>query len=165
MSEFDHAQRQWHNPEAPAAAAPAAPPIRAYQPAPAQPHPYQPAPGQPQPYQQAPPAPMRQPYAAVPMQGYLPYAVPIAPPGSGVSTASMVLGIIGLFASWFLFGIPSILAVILGHVGISDTKHNRRSGRGQAVAGLVLGYVIVVPGLLITLAIFGMIGAAAAASA
>jgi hypothetical protein len=51
--------------------------------------------------------------------------------------------------------------VILGHVGISDTKHNRRAGRGQAVAGLVLGYIVIVPGILITLAIFGLLGAAA----
>jgi Domain of unknown function (DUF4190) len=147
MSEFDHAQQQqWAMPGAAEAVAPPnqPPPIQPYQ-APAG------------------PAPMQQPYPAVPMQGYLPIAVPVLPPSSGVSTASMVLGIIGLFVSWFLFGIPSILAVILGHVGISDTKHNRRAGRGQAVAGLVLGYLVVVPGLLVTLAVFGMIGAAATA--
>jgi hypothetical protein len=152
MSEFDHAQRQWHKPETPAPAAPPAQPIQPYRPAP------------PQSYHPAPPPPMPQPYGMVPPQGYLPFAVPVAPPSSGVSTASMVLGIIGLVASWFLFGIPSILAVILGHAGISDTKHNRRSGRGQAVAGLVLGYVVVVPGLIVTLAVFGVIGAAATGS-
>jgi hypothetical protein len=66
------------------------------------------------------------------------------PRNSGMATASLVLGLVGLFFSWFTFGIPSVLAVIFGHVGISQTKPERGlSGRGMAIAGLVLGYVVV----------------------
>ena len=47
----------------------------------------------------------------------------------------------------------SILAVIFGHIALSQIRHSRQGGRGLAIAGLVLGYV----GLaLFLLVIFGM---------
>jgi Domain of unknown function (DUF4190) len=80
---------------------------------------------------------------------------------SGWCTAALVFGILGVLGSWFLFGVPSLLAVIFGHAGLAATRRGRRAGRGQAVAGLTLGYIVVVPGLLVTLAILGMIDALA----
>jgi hypothetical protein len=56
---------------------------------------------------------------------------------SGTAIASMVLGIVGLVTGGFLV-IPQILAVILGHIGLKDPR-----GRGFAVAGLVMGYVVI----------------------
>ncbi|MDT0532303.1 DUF4190 domain-containing protein [Micromonospora sp. DSM 115977] len=84
------------------------------------------------------------------------------PPASGVAVASMVLGILGVLGGWCLFGLPCLLAVILGHVGLHETRDNTKSGRGMAVAGLVLGYVFVVPMILLTIMVFfgGLIGAA-----
>jgi hypothetical protein len=69
---------------------------------------------------------------------------------SGLAIASLVLGII------WLYWIGSILAVIFGHVAISQMKKDPQiGGRGLAIAGLVLGYVGVA-----TLALILVAGAA-----
>ena len=63
---------------------------------------------------------------------------PAAAPGtSGLAVASLVLGIL------WLWWVGSILAVIFGHVSLSQIKqsHGRLGGRGLAIAGLVLGYI------------------------
>lgn len=64
---------------------------------------------------------------------------------NGLAIASMVLGII------WIWWIGSILAVIFGHRAISqiDSSRGAETGRGMAIAGLVLGYIGVA-----TLAIF-----------
>ena len=56
---------------------------------------------------------------------------------SGLAIASLVLGIV------WVFWIGSILAVVFGHVALSQIKRSMGalSGRGLAVAGLVLGYL------------------------
>jgi hypothetical protein len=70
-------------------------------------------------------------------------------PNSGLSVASLVLGLVGLVLSWFTFGIPSLLALIFGVVGIRQTGDgpDRRGGRGMAVIGTVLGAVMLAVGL------------------
>jgi len=55
----------------------------------------------------------------------------------GISTAALVLGIIGLPLSFAC--IPSILAIIFGVLALRGDEDGRRRGQGQAVAGLVLG--------------------------
>lgn len=69
----------------------------------------------------------------------------VVPPHSGMATGSMVLGIIGFFIGWCTFGIPSLFAVILGHIGLSETKNGKATGKGQAISGLILGYLVLVP--------------------
>ncbi|AGL14711.1 hypothetical protein L083_1201 [Actinoplanes sp. N902-109] len=61
----------------------------------------------------------------------------------------MVTGIIGLLAGWCLLGLPCLAAVALGHIGLSETRNNARSGRGMAVAGLVMGYLGVLPAIIL----------------
>jgi hypothetical protein len=68
-------------------------------------------------------------------------------PASGVATASMIFGILGVLGGWCMLGVPCIIAVICGHAGLSQTKDGARSGRGQAVAGLIMGYVVVMPAI------------------
>jgi hypothetical protein len=71
------------------------------------------------------------------------YAAPgqvvyVSPPRTnGLAIASMVLGIV------WVYWIGSILAVIFGHVALSQIKKSGGAlrGRGMAIAGLVLGYV------------------------
>lgn len=75
-------------------------------------------------------------------------------PTSGLAVASLVLGIIGILGGWCTFAIPCILAVILGHAGLNETKANAKQGRGMAVAGLVLGYVCLVPAALLFVFMF-----------
>ncbi len=67
-------------------------------------------------------------------------ANPSVPPRtSGLAVASLVLGLLG----WPLCGIGSLLAVIFGHQALSqiDASNGMVTGRGMAIAGLVLGYL------------------------
>lgn len=56
---------------------------------------------------------------------------------NGLAIASLVLGIV------WVYWIGSILAVIFGHVAMRQFRNEpgRYTGRGMAVAGLVLGYI------------------------
>jgi hypothetical protein len=121
------------------------------------------------PYQPNPPD-QRYPVPVVPSAppvSPIPYGHPYPPPQfvvapnvptSGWATAALVLGILGVLGGWCLLGLPCLVAVVAGHVGLNDTKDGAKGGRGLAVAGLVLGYVFVVPWALFFL--FGGLGAA-----
>jgi len=99
------------------------------------------------PYQQQPPVPYS-PGPAYPAPMY-PGPVIVNPqvPASGMATASMVLGILGVLGGWCLLGIPCIIAVVCGHIALTQTKDGSKSGRGQAVAGLIMGYLVVGPAI------------------
>lgn len=56
-------------------------------------------------------------------------------PTNGLAIASLV---VGLFWMWW---IGSVLAVVLGHVALNQIRRSGQSGRGLAIAGLVLGYI------------------------
>lgn len=115
---------------------------------PQSPAPYQPqGPYPPGPHQPTSPAP----YQPVPYQQQPQYVVVQAPPSSGLATASMVMGILGLVMGCCSFGIFSILAVIFGHMATAETKSGAKQGHGMAVAGLVMGYVVFIPALLISI--------------
>jgi len=107
-----------------------------------------------------PESPAGQPYAApqygaqYPMQqGYAPVYVPAAKT-NGFSIASLVLGI--LWISW----IGSILALVFGYVAKAqiDRSGGLQSGRGMAIAGIVLGWIGV--GFLVLFIVFAIIGVA-----
>jgi hypothetical protein len=55
-----------------------------------------------------------------------------------------------------------VLAVVFGHLGLNETKLGAKTGRGMAIAGLVLGYVCLVPTVLITIWVFANDAAATA---
>jgi hypothetical protein len=83
-----------------------------------------------------------------------PYYVQIQkPPSNGLAITSMILGIVaivigiwalipflGLFAAVTGF-LPAVVAVILGHIGLARARQMNSTGRGQAMAGLVTGYI------------------------
>jgi hypothetical protein len=117
------------------------------------------------------------PYPQPPAQaGYLPLAYPsspaygppflqpatvtvvVTPATSGMATASMVLGIIGLVFFCFSCGIPSLLAIIFGHIAISQTKNEAKGGRGYAIAGLIMGYALIIPAILATVYLLSHFG-------
>ncbi len=86
-----------------------------------------------------------------------PYGVVTGDQSNGMATASLVLGIVGIF-----FGtIANVLAVIFGHIALNKIKENPalESTRGQAMAGLILGYVF---GGLYLLCIVGIVALALA---
>jgi len=63
-------------------------------------------------------------------------AAPPAERVNGFAVASLVLGIV------WLFWLGSLLAVIFGHIAISQMRTDETyRGKGMAIAGLVLGYV------------------------
>ena len=76
-----------------------------------------------------------------------------APRTSGMAIASMVLGITGIIALTCCCGtgfIPSVLAVVFGHVAQYQIRRSagRLEGTSMAIAGLVCGYI----GLVMNLA-------------
>ncbi|OKI61672.1 DUF4190 domain-containing protein [Micromonospora sp. CB01531] len=133
-------------------------PTRPQPPLPALPGPYPPVSAVRGPYPPvSAPAGAYSPVSAVPYPAFPPVARPVAvqpPLTSGMATASLVLGILGVLGGWCLFGLPCILAVILGHVAMRETRDGTRSGHGMAVAGLVLGYVFVGPMIIFTVMVF-----------
>ena len=64
----------------------------------------------------------------------------------GMAIASFVLSLLGL----------SLLGVVLGHLALRRTAASGRSGRGFAVAGLVIGYFLITVSL--ALVGFGALG-------
>lgn len=99
----------------------------------------------------------------MPQAGGNPYQPPAVPgtfdapmPTSGLAIASLVCGIAGI-VSCFL---PGIAAVICGHMALKQMAdpNARVTGRGMAVAGLVLGYLsILVMAALIALIFIGAV--------
>jgi hypothetical protein len=59
-----------------------------------------------------------------------------------MALASMILGILGITVGLCLifFPVMPILAVIFGHIGLTQTRNTGAPGRGYAIAGLVTGY-------------------------
>jgi len=50
-----------------------------------------------------------------------------------------ILGFIFAFLSWF-----SVLGIALSIVGIIETKKNKQKGRGFAIAGLIIGIIVLI---------------------
>lgn len=112
------------------------------QPSPFSPSPYpQQAPFSASPYPQPggtsyppgyPPEPMPSPY-----YGYDPYRSPGVPMGTnGKAIASLVCSLLGFFC-----GITAIIGVVLGFLGMSETKRTGQEGHGLALAGTIVGGV------------------------
>lgn len=100
-----------------------------------------------QPYQ-VPAVPSAPPASPAPYGQYPQYVVAVSPPVSTWSVVSLIFGIIGVLGGFCLLGIPCIVAVITGHAGLIDSK-NGKGGRGLAIAGLVMGYLFIVPAVIV----------------
>lgn len=85
-------------------------------------------------------------------QGGYGYDEPPPPPKTnGLAIAALVLGIIGLLLCWIPFlGLGlGVVAIILGLLGL----RRRPAGKGMSIAGLVLGALAVVGGILILIVV------------
>lgn len=128
--------------EHPPAIPPAPGPSPAYQgfppapPANAAPQPY----ATPSPYQAPPQYTAPQPYSAP-----QPYGAAPARPSSGLAITSLVCGIAGVVLFWAILPmLASIAAVITGHMALGQIRRTPGlGGRGMAIAGLVMGYIMV----------------------
>lgn len=92
-----------------------------------------------------------------PPPGYAAYPQMPVPRTNGKATASMVLALIGLVL-WPAAVVLGPLAVIFGHIARSEMPLRGETGNGQAVAGLIIGYLISAFWVLL---IFGLIMAGA----
>ena len=79
------------------------------------------------------------------------HVVSVARPTSGKAVASMVIAIIGALGGSCIFGIPSIIAVVLGHAALPETRSGTVAGRGMAITGLILGYLTGIPWAIFSL--------------
>lgn len=67
-----------------------------------------------------------------------------------MATASLVLGILSFFCCWC---VGALAAVICGHIALGQINRSGglETGRGMAMAGLILGYVNILLSLLVVL--------------
>jgi Domain of unknown function (DUF4190) len=72
-----------------------------------------------------------------PFQQGMPYGYAAAPvqPTNALAVTSLVLGIL-----WVLW-LGSVLAIILGFIALKQIPQRNQSGKGLAIAGIVLGFV------------------------
>ena len=84
-----------------------------------------------------------------------PPAAPVAPAPAGphyLSIVAFTLGLVGVISP----GLPSLAAIVLGHIGLSKEP----TGRTFAIIGLVAGYVMVglfVIGMIVFFSIWGVV--------
>lgn len=92
-----------------------------------------------------------------------PYGAPPARPSSGLAITSLVCGIAGVVLFWAIVPmLASIAAVITGHMALGQIRRTPGlGGRGMAIAGLILGYLMIgvlvftIVSTLISLVVFG----------
>lgn len=73
-------------------------------------------------------------------------------PLSGFSAASLLLGMPGMFAACCVpLVLFTLLAIVCGHIGLSETKHGAERGRALAQGGLLMGYVGLAIGLIVVI--------------
>jgi hypothetical protein len=103
--------------------------------------------GAPQPYLPMQPQPVI--YQPMPQYAGYPGAAAVRQPKNGLAIASLVFGIIGVFTSWLLVGIPfCIVGLVLAAMG-----KRRSRDKGMAIAGLVLSIIGIVVGIGVFVAI------------
>jgi hypothetical protein len=83
-----------------------------------------------------------------PAPGGAPVPAYYRPPTNGMAVASMVLGILGMVGMIWI--ISPVLALVFGYLskGQIDRSGGAQEGRGYAIAGIVLGWVGIVWGIL-----------------
>jgi hypothetical protein len=94
----------------------------------------------PQPYSYPPPPP-------VPYSGFTP---PPTGPKNGLGVAALVIAIVALVSVWSVFGgvILGLVAVVIGFAARGRVKRGEATNGGVAIAGIVLGFLAIVVGLL-----------------
>ena len=76
--------------------------------------------------------------------------------GAPAGQKTNVLAIVSLVSSFFI----SIVGIITGHIALSQIKKTGEQGRGLAIAGLIIGYIGLVVGIILAIFWFAVLGAA-----
>ena len=91
------------------------------------------------PYGQQPGQPYGQPMSG-PQPMYGGYGYPPPPPKSQTNAIlALVLSCVGFVTC----GVTAIVGVIFGHIAMGKIKRGEEEGHGMALAGLILGYVVI----------------------
>jgi hypothetical protein len=68
-----------------------------------------------------------------------------------MAIAAMVISLVGLITFW-CYGVPGIVfgavGAIMGHVAKRQTAERQEQGGGMALAGIIIGWISVVLGLI-----------------
>jgi hypothetical protein len=70
-------------------------------------------------------------------------------PTSSLAVVSLVTALFGLIT----FGVGSVFGIVTGHLALRDTRGEHKKGRSAAIAGLLVGYIGVIPAALLCIAI------------
>ncbi len=104
----------------------------------------------------APPAPV---YGApAPGYGAPAYGAPVGYGQPGAAPKTNTFAIVSLVASvvGFFTGITFLVGIIFGHIAMSQIKKTGENGRGMAIAGLVVGYIGLLLGIIAVIAFVGV---------
>ena len=76
-----------------------------------------------------------------------------SPQTNTLAVISLVCGLLGLFTSFFIPLLMQLAAIVCGHIARGQIRRsdNTQTGAGVALAGLILGYVGIVLGLIVIL--------------
>ncbi|MEP7114681.1 MAG: DUF4190 domain-containing protein [Ilumatobacteraceae bacterium] len=78
--------------------------------------------------------------------GYQPYPASAPMPDkrtkSGMAIAGFVCSLVGVIPCFWAIQIMGLLGTIFGFIGLKQTKDGRRGGRGLAIAGVVIGIIL-----------------------
>ena len=89
-----------------------------------------------------------QPYAHPYPPAYVPPIYVVSRPTNSTAVVSLVFGILG----WTLLPVlGAVIAVIAGHAAQGEIKRTGAGGSGIAMAGLILGWLQVGPGILLVI--------------
>ena len=96
-----------------------------------------------------------QPYAVPGQQHYPPQPNRAA---NGLAVAALVVGILSILLAWIpviniVAIIGGLVAVVLGALALNKIKKSGQGGKGLAIAGLILGALSVVAGILVNVAL------------
>lgn len=95
-----------------------------------------------------PPPPPSPSWQSQPLGSSTPFRPPVSEPSKTLAISSLVLGILGILCCGFFTGIP---AIIVGFIAKNKAESQPLlySGRGMAIAGIVLGSISALYGLIV----------------
>ncbi|SPM38921.1 hypothetical protein MNAB215_1102, partial [Mycobacterium numidiamassiliense] len=89
-------------------------------------------------------------YPPPPGPGYPPPPGPGYPPSqpaSGTNTFAIV-SLVASLLGWICVGVGSVVGVVFGFLALNQIKQTGQSGRGLAIAGIVIGIISIVGGII-----------------
>lgn len=91
------------------------------------------------------------------------YIVMRPPPTSTAAVVSLIAGILGILVGCCSFGLISVVAIVAGHQALSQTRDGQMAGHGMAIAGMIMGYIVVIPSAILSIMLIfgGMLNGAA----